>query len=119
MQNWDLIDEELIRAAGDLPPASRRLRRRILREAKKAERRGRTRRQILFAAALLLPLAVLAGWFQGGSDSKLPEASAATNPMEGGSPAVTLPAVTDAWGHVDASISERKKKSRTIRGALY
>ena len=30
MQNWDLIDEELIRAAGDLPPASRKLRRRVL-----------------------------------------------------------------------------------------
>ncbi|MBT4867335.1 MAG: hypothetical protein HON53_19710, partial [Planctomycetaceae bacterium] len=48
-----------------------------------------------------------------------PSASAATNRTEDGSPEVTLPTAADAWGHVDASLSERKKNSRTIRSALY
>jgi hypothetical protein len=119
MHNWDLIDEELIRAAGDLLPASRRLRRRVLRAAMEAERRVRTRRRILLAASLLLPLAILAGWLRGNSDSNVPAASTATNRVEDGSPDVTLPSATDAWGHVDASISERRKRSQTIRGGLY
>ena len=119
MRDWDLIDEELIRGAAELPPASRKLRRRVLRAAKKAERRVRTRRRILLAASVLLPLAILAGWLGAGNESEVPAASAATNGTEGGLPDVTLPSATDAWGHVDASISERKKNSRTIRGALY
>jgi hypothetical protein len=120
MRDWDLLDEELIRGAAELPPASRKLRRRVLRAAKKAERRGRTRRRILLAASLLLPLATLAGWLHGGADTSAPAASAAMNRTEDRSPEVMLPSATDAWGHVDASITERRKRSRTIRGsALY
>ncbi len=119
MRDWDLVDEELIRDAADLPPASRRLRRRVLRAAKQAERRGRTRRRFLLAASLLLPLAVLAGWLQGDVNSHTPDESAASERMPAGSPEVGPPLATGAWEHVDASISERNKRSQTIRSALY
>jgi len=119
MQEFELIEEELIHESAAVRQTSRRLRRRILRAAKQAERRARTRRRILVAASFLLPIALLCGWLQGmagrntaalpTADIRIEDAAAAANALHN----------NDAWSQAVSTIREREKQSKTIRSGLY
>jgi hypothetical protein len=122
MQDYDLIDEELIRSAGVVRPTSRKLRRRVLRAAKQAERRSQRRRRILVAASFLLPLALLCGWLQSiGSGAASSPVTAETQNDETTSEPLKAGAGPDAniWNQVDSSLRKRWQRSKTISSGMY
>lgn len=117
MQN-DLIDEQLLRDAAELPEVSPRLRRNVLHAAKKAESRRRVRRRISLAASVLLPLVALSAWFHGTvNDGPSNLAAEGTDRVDGST--MQQPTAVDAWEGVDESLRKRKAQSKTIPSGLY
>jgi len=56
IEEWELLDEELIRQAADLRQPSARLRRRVLAAAERGCRRRLMRQRILCVACPVLPV---------------------------------------------------------------
>jgi hypothetical protein len=134
IHDWDLVDEALIRSAAEKLRTSRKLRRRVLRASRKACRRRRWRRRIAYTAALLLPMAVFASWYQGFVDRRVNNESAvftsASTTQRGpdgellwssetGSEDLMLFSKPGEWDHVETSIERRRKSSKIIRGAFF
>ena len=133
LQDWELVDEELIRTAAENPAPSKSLRRRVLRAARKATRRQRVRRRILIAASLLLPAVALGSWYQHYFDSNEQGGSSLSATDEAhrrGPNGEILPgSATDSdnatrystkpgeWDHVEASMQERRKRAKIIRSS--
>ena len=134
LQDWELVDEELIRSAAEKPAPSKKLRRRVLRAARQAARRQRNRRRILIAASFLLPAVALGSWYQQyfDRDEKGRSSLSATQEKHRrgpngeiipGSPADSDNAMRysspEEWDHVEASMKERRKRAKIIPSKMY